>query len=96
MRSIQNNKLQLSAQKGGWELYWHDSIDDIPQDSGEYTMLVAHEFFDALPIHVVEVRFFDLPFRSMFQLICRKLMVDGKKFWSHPLWIWFLLYCYPP
>jgi hypothetical protein len=42
------------------------------------------------------VRFFDLPFRSMFQLICRKLMVDGKKFWSHPLWIWFLLYCYPP
>jgi NADH dehydrogenase [ubiquinone] 1 alpha subcomplex assembly factor 7 len=60
MRSVQNDKLQPFAQKGGWELVWHDSIDDVSQDSGEYTMLVAHEFFDALPIHVVEVRSFCL------------------------------------
>lgn len=55
MRSIQKETLLPPSQKGGWELLWHDSIDKIPQDSGEYTMLVAHEFFDALPIHVLEV-----------------------------------------
>jgi len=55
MRSIQSEKLMPLSQKDGWQLFWHDSIDDIPQDAGEYTMLLAHEFFDALPIHLLEV-----------------------------------------
>jgi NADH dehydrogenase [ubiquinone] 1 alpha subcomplex assembly factor 7 len=55
MRALQSQKLVPLSRKGGWELLWHDSIDDIPQDSDEYTMLLAHEFFDALPIHLLEV-----------------------------------------
>lgn len=38
---------------------WYDSIEDIKDASsneGVYTMVVAHEFFDALPVHVIEVR----------------------------------------
>jgi NADH dehydrogenase [ubiquinone] 1 alpha subcomplex assembly factor 7 len=55
MRQTQKEKLLKSSQEGGWDLLWHDSIDDIPRDPEAYTMLVAHEFFDALPIHVLEV-----------------------------------------
>jgi NADH dehydrogenase [ubiquinone] 1 alpha subcomplex assembly factor 7 len=55
MRRIQEAKLLKPSQEAGWDLIWHDSIDDIPRESGAYTMLVAHEFFDALPIHVLEV-----------------------------------------
>ncbi|KAH9998921.1 S-adenosyl-L-methionine-dependent methyltransferase [Russula vinacea] len=36
------------------ELHWHDSIEDVPTADGVYTMLVAHEFFDALPFHLIE------------------------------------------
>lgn len=40
---------------------WHASLEDVPAvEEGEggdvYTMLVAHEFFDALPINLLEVR----------------------------------------
>ena len=37
---------------------WHDSLDSISLDDEVYTMVVAHEFFDALPFHLLEV----LPF----------------------------------
>ena len=30
--------------------------EDIPTADGMYTMLVAHEFFDALQFHPIEVR----------------------------------------
>ncbi|KAH9044050.1 putative S-adenosyl-L-methionine-dependent methyltransferase-domain-containing protein [Lactarius deliciosus] len=40
--------------KNGLRIHWHDSIDDIPAANGIYTMLVAHEFFDALPFHLIE------------------------------------------
>jgi hypothetical protein len=35
-----------------------DSIEDVPTVEGLYTgtMLVAHEFFDVLPFHLIEVR----------------------------------------
>lgn len=35
---------------------WHDSLNEISPSPLEYTMLVAHEFFDALPIHMLQVR----------------------------------------
>ncbi|KAH9003606.1 putative S-adenosyl-L-methionine-dependent methyltransferase MidA, partial [Lactarius deliciosus] len=40
--------------KNGLRIHWHDSIDDVPAANGIYTMLVAHEFFDALPFHLIE------------------------------------------
>ncbi|KJA16455.1 hypothetical protein HYPSUDRAFT_47373 [Hypholoma sublateritium FD-334 SS-4] len=33
---------------------WHDSLNEISPSPLEYTMLVAHEFFDALPIHMLQ------------------------------------------
>lgn len=38
---------------------WHDSLDELREASSTedvFTMVVAHEFFDALPVHVIEVR----------------------------------------
>ncbi|KAJ7240797.1 S-adenosyl-L-methionine-dependent methyltransferase [Mycena rebaudengoi] len=54
LRALQNERLSPSTPKYGCTLEWHDSIEQIPPSSEEYTMLIAHEFFDALPFHVVE------------------------------------------
>jgi NADH dehydrogenase [ubiquinone] 1 alpha subcomplex assembly factor 7 len=56
LRAVQEKKLEAWRGKSGLELHWHDSIDDVPTADGVYTMLVAHEFFDALPFHLIEVR----------------------------------------
>jgi SAM-dependent MidA family methyltransferase len=56
LRVVQEKKLQAWGGKSSLELHWHDSIEDIPTTDGVYTMLVAHEFFDALPFHLIEVR----------------------------------------
>ena len=56
LRAVQEKKLEAWRGKSGLELHWHDSIEDIPTADGMYTMLVAHEFFDALPFHLIEVR----------------------------------------
>ena len=52
MRALQQAKLERS----NIEIHWHNSIDEITFSPSEYTMLVAHEFFDALPIHILQVR----------------------------------------
>ncbi|KAI0067246.1 DUF185-domain-containing protein [Artomyces pyxidatus] len=54
LRAIQAKKLQPWIDNLGLQIHWHDSIDDIPASEEVFTMLVAHEFFDALPIHVIE------------------------------------------
>ena len=56
LRAVQEKKLETWRGKNGLELHWHDSIEDVPTADGVYTMLVAHEFFDALPFHLIEVR----------------------------------------
>ncbi|KAI0925513.1 hypothetical protein AcV5_008230 [Taiwanofungus camphoratus] len=53
MRSRQSDKLTVFAKEPGWKLEWHDSIDEIPPDSKKFTMIIAHEFFDALPFHLI-------------------------------------------
>lgn len=55
LRLLQEKRLDPVAKRNGWTLCWHDSIDDVPRDDTHYTMLVAHEFFDALPFHLIEV-----------------------------------------
>ncbi|KAK1231644.1 hypothetical protein PQX77_005242 [Marasmius sp. AFHP31] len=50
MRAMQEAKLG----EQGWDIHWHDSLDSISPSSEAYTMLVAHEFFDALPFHVLK------------------------------------------
>ncbi|KAJ7081808.1 S-adenosyl-L-methionine-dependent methyltransferase [Mycena belliarum] len=54
LRALQDDKLSPSALKYGCTLQWHDSVDQIPLGSEEYTMVLAHEFFDALPFHTIE------------------------------------------
>ncbi|KAF9048562.1 S-adenosyl-L-methionine-dependent methyltransferase [Panaeolus papilionaceus] len=53
MRVLQEAKLK-TPERGNVHLHWHNSISEIPTDTNEYTMLIAHEFFDALPIHVLQ------------------------------------------
>ena len=54
MRALQKEKLQPSVERAGCRLHWHDSINDITP-SNQFSLLVAHEFFDALPVHVLQV-----------------------------------------
>lgn len=68
MRKLQEDKLAASCRAQTIKLHWHDRIQDVPlapssspgEDGGRsdpaFTMVVAHEFFDALPIHMFEKR----------------------------------------
>jgi len=38
-----------SKQYGMKKIFWYKSIDDIPKNT--FSLIVAQEFFDALPIH---------------------------------------------
>lgn len=46
----------------GWNIQWHDNLDEIAPTDEQYTMVLAHEFFDALPFHLIEVGF--LPWKN--------------------------------
>ncbi|GAP89371.1 putative duf185 domain-containing protein [Rosellinia necatrix] len=39
----------------GLPIVWSDSIKAVPQDTSKTPFIVAHEFFDALPIHAFQV-----------------------------------------
>lgn len=56
MKQLQKEKLEPWT-KQGVQLHWHERIEDVPVEGEDtFTMLVAHEFFDALPIHMFEKR----------------------------------------
>ena len=55
LRSVQEQALKPFAENYGWKIQWHDSLDAIAQADNQYTMVLAHEFFDALPFHLIEV-----------------------------------------
>lgn len=42
-----------SKKYGEKKVFWYRSIDDIPKNS--FSLIVAQEFFDALPIHKFKV-----------------------------------------
>ncbi|GJJ08348.1 hypothetical protein Clacol_002559 [Clathrus columnatus] len=51
MRLLQAKNIQFPKDK----LHWYDSIEDIPPAAdNEFTMVIAHEFFDALPISILQ------------------------------------------
>ncbi|KAG1887080.1 S-adenosyl-L-methionine-dependent methyltransferase [Suillus subluteus] len=54
MRALQEGKLRKASQEGNFETVWHDAIEEIEHEEDVFTMLVAHEFFDALPVNVIE------------------------------------------
>ncbi|KAJ7592848.1 S-adenosyl-L-methionine-dependent methyltransferase [Mycena floridula] len=54
MRSLQAEKLGEASRLEGFNLEWHEALEDVDLRSEEYTMVVAHEFFDAMPIHVLK------------------------------------------
>jgi NADH dehydrogenase [ubiquinone] 1 alpha subcomplex assembly factor 7 len=55
LRSMQEAALAPLATKLNSKLHWHDMIEDVPEDPEVFTVIVAHEFFDALPFRVVQV-----------------------------------------
>lgn len=89
MRSLQEEKLSQYREKG-IELDWTDKIDDISPCkliekcrlaegvAEDYTMLVAHEFFDAMPINLFEVCLSIHPRNEAD--IYRERKKDGEKF----------------
>ncbi|KAG9315034.1 S-adenosyl-L-methionine-dependent methyltransferase [Chiua virens] len=51
--------LQCTTLETAWphdrvQFAWHDALDQVNRRDDRFTMLVAHEFFDALPVHVIE------------------------------------------
>lgn len=38
--------------KDGIKIFWYYSVNDVPQN---FSVIIAHEFFDALPIHKFQV-----------------------------------------
>lgn len=76
MRKLQEAKLKPWQDKG-IKVEWHDTIGDVPAGhDGVFTMLVAHEFFDALPIHIFEKR--AEGFREVFVDISKQSISTSK------------------
>ena len=91
MRAAQEVKLGPLAQKNGWTLKWHDSIDGLRPDTDKFTLVSAHEFFDALPFHLLQVRItltgavpIPAAIAAHSSSRCRKQTKDGKKYSSRP------------
>jgi len=84
MRALQRATLHTAHDHGRVALAWHDALDQVPRRDDRFTMLVAHEFFDALPVHVIEVR---RPSRLAVQMTgwaCRKRPKGGTRCSSRP------------
>ncbi|TDL16465.1 DUF185-domain-containing protein [Rickenella mellea] len=56
MREHQRSLLTPAGKSLSWKYFWWDTVEDVIDHTkgDEYTMLVAHEFFDALPVHLLE------------------------------------------
>ncbi|KAG8678162.1 hypothetical protein FRC08_018012 [Ceratobasidium sp. 394] len=52
LREEQQAKLVTHLAEG--RLHWHDHLGELIPSADAFTMLVAHEFFDAIPIHIIE------------------------------------------
>lgn len=55
LRATQATNLQPWAERNKLNLAWKSNIDEVDYSDKHYTMIVAHEFFDALPFHLLQV-----------------------------------------
>jgi NADH dehydrogenase [ubiquinone] 1 alpha subcomplex assembly factor 7 len=69
MRAMQQANI-TNGDRTNVEVHWHNTIKEIPPSSTEYTMLVAHEFFDALSIRVLQV----IQSFPSFKRVCANLL----------------------
>ncbi|GJN89885.1 hypothetical protein Rhopal_002874-T1 [Rhodotorula paludigena] len=53
LKAVQKARL-AEAGFGETPVEWYADVKAVPESADEFTILVAHEFFDALPIHVFE------------------------------------------
>lgn len=75
LREIQRRRLSRAPAS----VQWHESIDHITPSNDSFTMLVAHEFFDALPVHVFRVSCFCSATETFSTDGDRKLKKDGRR-----------------
>ncbi|EKM58429.1 uncharacterized protein PHACADRAFT_140351 [Phanerochaete carnosa HHB-10118-sp] len=54
MRTLQKKTLELVDAPRKWHTQWYDSLNDFSVDKDTFTILIAHEFFDALPFHLIQ------------------------------------------
>ncbi|KIR81893.1 hypothetical protein I306_01204 [Cryptococcus gattii EJB2] len=54
MREVQSQTLSPRIEGKDVKLNWYTSVEEIPETKDEFTLFVAHEFFDAMPINVFE------------------------------------------
>ncbi|KAK6907652.1 hypothetical protein I203_101650 [Kwoniella mangroviensis CBS 8507] len=54
LRKIQGDKLLERLEGKEVDLQWYTGINEIPETNDTYTLFVAHEFFDAMPINTFE------------------------------------------
>lgn len=85
MKKLQEEKLSPWI-KQGLRVHWHGRIENVPIiDEKTFTMLAAHEFFDALPIHMFEKRaegwrevFVDIDKAQTAQEATSKIIIPGQ------------------
>ncbi|WVR05590.1 hypothetical protein IAU60_002609 [Kwoniella sp. DSM 27419] len=54
MREVQARTLSLRLEGKGVDINWHTGINEVPETTDTFTLFVAHEFFDAMPINTFE------------------------------------------
>ncbi|WVQ96988.1 hypothetical protein IAU59_004097 [Kwoniella sp. CBS 9459] len=54
MREVQSRTLGPRLDGKNVDISWYTGINEIPQTDDTYTLFVAHEFFDAMPINTFE------------------------------------------
>lgn len=84
MKTLQKDSLEPFTGQNEWNMQWHDSLDDLPADSTKFTILVAHEFFDALPFHLIQVCNMQISRCHFLTNKTRNAMTAGAKYSSQP------------
>lgn len=79
LRTVQEQTLKPFIEKFGRKIQWHDNLDALTPTDEQYTMVLAHEFFDALPFHLIEVRLTVKQAPCWFSWSQRDLKMDGGR-----------------